>query len=120
MKAAPQAWDADSNLFHRGAAKESHDRDIIAATMAKPGVVLKRPVGSDGPFGEHVHLPTEAGRYRRTGGGHPQAESRQVEEEFIAARRQAVVAGAARAYEREQKHRDREREREEVAKANGA
>src|ERR1700712_2202795 len=46
MKAALEAWGADSNLFHQGAAKESHDPDVIAATMAKPGIVLKRPVGS--------------------------------------------------------------------------
>src|ERR1700760_462783 len=57
MKAALEAWGADSNLFHQGVAKESHDPDVIAATMAKPGVVLKRPVGSDGPFGEHAELP---------------------------------------------------------------
>jgi hypothetical protein len=43
MKAALEAWGADSNLFHQGAAKESDDPDVIAATMAKPGVVLKRP-----------------------------------------------------------------------------
>jgi hypothetical protein len=54
MKAALEAWGANSNLFHQGAAKESTDPDVIAATMAKPGVVLKRPVGSDGPFGEHA------------------------------------------------------------------
>ena len=53
MKAA-LAWGADSNLFHQGAARETLDPDIIAATMAKPGVVLKRPVGSDGTFGEHA------------------------------------------------------------------
>src|SRR6202012_2415807 len=57
MKAALEAWGADSNLFHQGAAKESRDADIIAATMAKPGVVLERPVGSDGPFGENAELP---------------------------------------------------------------
>ena len=37
MKAALEAWGADSNLFHQGAAKESHDPDVIAATLAKPG-----------------------------------------------------------------------------------
>ena len=42
MKAALEAWGADSNLFHQGAAKESDDPDVIAATMAKPGIVLKR------------------------------------------------------------------------------
>src|SRR6202789_3265319 len=62
MKAALEAWGADSNLFHQGAAKESDDPDVIAATMAKPGVVLKRPVGSDGPFGEHAELPRNLGQ----------------------------------------------------------
>src|ERR1700742_2306738 len=33
MKAALEAWGADSNLFHQGAAKESADPDVIAATM---------------------------------------------------------------------------------------
>ena len=72
MKAALEAWGADSNLFHQGAAKESHDPDVIAATMAKPGVVLKRPVGSDGPFSEHAELPTNLGRMK--GRSRPQAE----------------------------------------------
>src|SRR3954468_20305651 len=57
MKAALDAWGADSNLFHQGAAKQSEDPDVVAATMAKPGVVLKRPVGSNGPFKEHAELP---------------------------------------------------------------
>jgi hypothetical protein len=54
MKAALEARGADSNLFHRGAAKQSEDPDVVAATMAKPGVVLKRPVGSSGPFEEQM------------------------------------------------------------------
>src|SRR6201996_8955510 len=62
MKAALEAWGADSNLFHQGAAKESNDPAIVAATMKKPGVVLKRPVGSEGPFGEHAELPKLLGR----------------------------------------------------------
>ena len=41
MKAALEAWGADSNLFHQGAAKQSEDPDVAAATMAKPGVVLR-------------------------------------------------------------------------------
>src|SRR6195952_1548558 len=68
MKAALEAWGADSNLFHQGAAKESDDPDVIAATMAKPGVVLKRPVGSNGPFGEHAGLPTGLGRGGKSSG----------------------------------------------------
>jgi hypothetical protein len=61
MKAALEAWGAQSNLFHQGAAKESDDPNVIAAAMAKPGVVLKRPVGSNGPFGEHSDLPASLG-----------------------------------------------------------
>lgn len=59
MKAALEAWGAKSNLFHQGIAKETDDPDIVAATMAAPGVVLRRPVGSDGPFTEHAELPTD-------------------------------------------------------------
>jgi hypothetical protein len=75
MKAALEAWGADSNLFHQGAAKESDDPDIIAATMAKPGVVLKRPVGSNGRFGERAELPTELGS-----GGRPTKTARKSED----------------------------------------
>jgi colicin import membrane protein len=57
MKAALEAWGAGSNLFHQGVAKESGDPDVVAATMSKPGVVLRRPVGSNGPFREHADLP---------------------------------------------------------------
>src|SRR6476661_7670142 len=65
MKAALEAWGADSNLFHQGAAKESDDADVIAAAMKKPGVVLRRPVGSNGSFGEHAELPTNLGQGER-------------------------------------------------------
>jgi hypothetical protein len=61
MKAALEAWGADSNLFHQGAAKESDDPDVIATTLKRPGVVLKRPVGSDGSFSEHAELPADLG-----------------------------------------------------------
>jgi colicin import membrane protein len=56
MKAALEAWGADSNLFRQGVAKESDDPDVVAATM--PGVILRRPVGSNGPFRKHADLPT--------------------------------------------------------------
>src|SRR5215472_8683975 len=41
-KAALEAWGAGSNLFHQGVAKEVDDPDVVDATMAKPGVVLRR------------------------------------------------------------------------------
>src|SRR6478735_935112 len=60
MKAALEAWGASSNLFHQGFAKESEDGKVIAAAMAKPGIVLRRPVGSDAAFSEHSELPSAA------------------------------------------------------------
>src|ERR1700744_893325 len=59
MKAALEAWGAGSNLFHQGFAAESDDPEVVAATMAQPGVVLKRPAGSTGRFTEHAGLPTD-------------------------------------------------------------
>ena len=58
MKAALEAWGSKQNLFHQGFAKETDDSEVVAAAMAKPGVVLRRPVGSDQPFHEHADLPT--------------------------------------------------------------
>jgi hypothetical protein len=72
MKAALEAWGADSNLFHQGAAKESDDPDVIAATVAKPGVVLRPPVGSNGSFSEQAELPTDLG----DSGGRPAKAAR--------------------------------------------
>ncbi len=57
MKAALEAWGSGRNLFTHGLAREADDPAVVAATMAKPGIVLKRPVGSDGPFKEQAALP---------------------------------------------------------------
>lgn len=57
MKAAIAAWGAEENLFRNGFAKASNDPDVVAATMEKPGVVLRRPVGSDDPYSEDAALP---------------------------------------------------------------
>ncbi len=59
MKAALEAWGMGHNAFHQGFAKETDDPKIVAATMAQPGVVLKRPVGTKGPFTENAALPKE-------------------------------------------------------------
>jgi colicin import membrane protein len=58
MKPALEAWGAGSDLFHHGAAKETDDPGAVAATVAQPGVVLRRPAGSNGRFAEHSDLPT--------------------------------------------------------------
>ncbi len=76
MKAALEAWGAGSNLFHQGIAKETDDPDVVAATMAKPGVVLKRPAGSGGRFAEHSVLPTLGDEGERKRSRRPESKGR--------------------------------------------
>lgn len=59
MKAALEAWGAPANLFHHGFARATEDPAIVKATTAKPGVVLRRPVGTNAPFRERADLPTD-------------------------------------------------------------
>jgi hypothetical protein len=116
MKAALEAWGADSNLFHQGAAKESDDPDVIAVTMKKPGVVLRRPVGSNGPFGEHAELPIDLGDGERPTKVDRRPKGRKEKKAPSRPFDKAAEQKAALAYEREQKHRERERAREEVSR----
>lgn len=110
MKAALEAWGAGSNLFHQGAAKETDDPEVVAATMAKPGMVLKRPAGSNGRFGEHAELPD-----LDEGGAKPKA-SRRPERKRPAPKISVEDSRkAAAAFERE-KRRDADRRKEEAAR----
>jgi hypothetical protein len=113
MKAALEAWGADSNLFHQGAAKESTDPEIVAATMKQPGVVLKRPVGSNGSFAEHAKLPTNLGRGQRNKPA-PAPTVRKAKQSSAGPDKTADRK-AARAYEAEQRRRAREQAREAAA-----
>ena len=111
MKAALEAWGADSNLFHQGAAKQSEDPEIMAA----PGVVLKRPVGSSGPFKEHAELPTDLAGDNISKKAGSSSVRRKPQKHPKQATDQAADRKAALAFEKEQKHRERERAREEAA-----
>jgi hypothetical protein len=115
MKAALEAWGADSNLFHQGAAKESTDPDVIAATMKKPGVVLKRPVGSDGPFGENAELPKNLGQNARRKSAPPKPPVRKAKKSS-AEPDKAADRKAAEAYEHERHRRERAEAKEEAAR----
>jgi hypothetical protein len=115
MKAALEAWGADSNLFHQGAARETDDPDIVAATMAAPGIVLKRPVGSSGPFREHADLPTVIGGSRRPSKAAKTAEGRSPRSPSGAAD-PAAERKAALAFDKEKKRREREQAKEEAAR----
>src|ERR1700739_1327964 len=113
MKAALEAWGADSNLFHQGAAKQSEDPDVIAATMAAPGVVLKRPVGSSGPFKEHADLPADlAGdEAPKKPGRKPARQKHAKRSNYQPADRKAAIA-----FEKEQERRERERAKKAAAR----
>ena len=114
MKAALEAWGSEANLFHQGFAKEADDPAIIAATMAKPGVVLRRAVGSNASFSEHADLPMDlpAVEVNETRGARaPEPPPAPAPRKFNddAAQEAAIV------YAREQNRRDRERRRQEAA-----
>lgn len=86
----------------------------MAATMAKPGVILRRPVGSDGPFTEDAALPTnldedKAGRKQQNRS--PKSKKPPAKTDDKAARK------AAQEYEKAEKRRKNQRRKEEAARA---
>jgi len=123
MKAALEAWGASSNLFHQGAAKETDDPDIVAATMASPGVVLRRPVGSGGPFTESAALPTDLAddEAKPKSKSKSKSESKQRPAEGVTKQSRKIddqdARKAAAAFEKEERRRDAERRKEEAAHA---
>src|SRR2546423_10340601 len=112
MKAALDAWGAKTNLFHQGVAKEVDDPDVIAATMRKPGVILRRPVGSNGPFKEHAELPTHLSPDEVKGNpAKPRAKLKQPARKID----DKAARKAALAFEKEQRQRESEHQKEEAA-----
>jgi hypothetical protein len=119
MKAALEAWGATSNLFHQGFARPTDDPKIVAAAMARPGVILRRPVGSNGAFTEHAALPklqdisrgAKAPARRRTKATRPAPQP--VNDRAVDDR---TARAAAAAFEREQHRRERQARREEAAR----
>jgi colicin import membrane protein len=114
MKAAAEAWGSRTNVFKQGFATETRDPGIVAATMAKPGVVLRRPVGSHGPFTEHAELPKDLPVEKvRAKQAKPQKERHSPKIDGKAPR------SAALAFEREQKRRESARRKEDAAREKG-
>lgn len=124
IKAALEAWGAGANLFHQGFAQQTDDPAIVKATMARPGVVLRRPVGTDQVFKEEAEAsqaPFEA----------PGARKQKARKPAIATSK-AVHPGrkpvaetppnpeyereAARAFEQERERRKRQEKREAAAR----
>ncbi len=112
MKAALEAWGSKSNLFQQGFAKQSDDPEIVAATMARPGVVLRRPVGTSGRFSEDANLPSNflagyAGRKpEKAPSRKDRSASRRIDEK--------TARQAAFDFEEEQRRRERQAKKEEA------
>lgn len=58
MKAALAAWGMTHNAFHQGFARQTDDAAIVAAATARPGIVLRRPLGTKGQFKQSPDAPT--------------------------------------------------------------
>jgi colicin import membrane protein len=114
MKAALEAWGSTTNLFHQGFAKESDDPGTVAAAMARPGVVLRRAVGSNDPFSEDARLPTDlpAGKVRKK----PAKPAAKTPEPAPPALDDKATRKAALAFEQERKRRESDRRSEEQAR----
>ena len=54
QKMALAHWGVTRDLFHEGTAKETHDPKAVEAAMRKVGLVVRRPIGSTGPFEERA------------------------------------------------------------------
>jgi colicin import membrane protein len=114
MKAALQTWGSDTNLFQQGFAKETDDPAIVAATLAKPRVVLRRPVGSDGAFSERAELPKNLPIDKLTERtAKPRATTKEPPTQKVDDK---AAREAALAFQRERKRRDSERRKEEAAR----
>jgi colicin import membrane protein len=117
MKAALEAWHSERNLFHQGFAQETDDPAIVAATMSKPGVVLKRAVGSRGAFGEEAQLPKSfpAERPRRPPKPRPTKRAK-VSKSNIAAKVVNLAEARAKlaAFKKEQARREADERKEEA------
>jgi colicin import membrane protein len=57
QKSALAAWGSTSDLFRMGIAKPTNDPKKVKAALAKPGLVLRRPAGTDIAFSENPPLP---------------------------------------------------------------
>jgi colicin import membrane protein len=126
MKAAAEAWGTDPDVFRRGFAEPTEDRKIVEAAMAAPGVVLRRPVGSDGVFGEKAALPDAPADTGKQPAPRPDkvpsksrpdpklAEKGKREEAAAREETAAREREAAAAREKEEKRRELERRKKEA------
>ena len=123
MKAAAELLGVKGNAFAQGFAHETNDAAIIASTMEKPGVVLRRAVGTKGEFGETSELPKLSAlqdAMTKTRVAAPRRASAPAEKPKTATPKKGDTAAsrkAAELYDIAEKRRQREEERAEAERA---
>lgn len=115
MKAAAEAWGASADVFSRGFAEQTDDAKIVAAAMAKPGVVLRRPVGTEGAFSEKAALPKDDTPPASKPA--PRAANSNTKREADSKAAEKAKRDEAAAREREQKRLAEEKRRQEAEAA---
>jgi hypothetical protein len=119
MKAALEAWGMGHNAFQHGFAKQTEDPKIVAATMAQPGVVLRRAVGTKGEFKVQAELPKDLWKLtppkaaspepKAKAAAKPHAKSKPAKDENKKAEQAAILS-----FEKAKQQRDAARERTEA------
>lgn len=86
QKAALAAWGAKPGEFAKGFASVSTDPRTVEQAMALPGQVLKRPIGSNGPFklvADPVPAPKSSARPRAAAKATSEKKRRRAEQRRI-------------------------------------
>ena len=112
MKAAAEAWGGNTEDFGRGFAKQTDDPEIVAATMAKPGVVLNVPWDPMVVSANTLSCPRISLRKSRSAQQSLSAEKKRQPEKVD----DKTTRAAALAFEREHKRRETARRKEEAAR----
>jgi colicin import membrane protein len=113
MKAALEAWGSNQNLFHQGQAQETDSAPLVTATMAQPGVVLRRPVGSKGAYKEKPDAPRDL----PVGGPFPPRREKPILKKAKAAAAKGKNPAAILSFEKAKAKRDAARKKEEALAA---
>jgi colicin import membrane protein len=120
-KAASETLGIKETAFSQGFAHETDDAAIIAATMAKPGVILRRAVGTEGTFSEEAELPKLSALQSAITHKRPANPRRLPAEKTNPGKTKKPDAAASRKaaqlYDLAEKRRQREEERAEAQRA---
>src|SRR3569833_302451 len=116
MKAALEAWGVRRNLFHEGTASETDEPAIVEATMNKPGVVLKRAIGTNRRFEENAELPAELPISASPKRVHPPTPRRRPTAQAPSVESKKAQQAAVIQFDKEKARREREHAREEAVR----